>query len=311
MPDNDYPLADSGDRTPLHGGAMRDRPRGKGRFDLISPIFLQDLALLMEKGADKYAVRNWERGYSISLCADSAMRHLTQFLAGDDTEDHVIQAAWNLMVIHAIRRMVEQGKLPKELAEGYVPLHVVNPITGSISHDGETYSNNADIPGIEEDPTTLLVTEGTPSLDGRFIEPNAVLWDGNEVPIIAYQGGRQYNMGRATDIRRTPTGEIRAVILLKDEPADTPTYGAYLTGLTTHTNADNVIVIETATLFAVSMTLAPRYGAQSQCRLCKDAIGWNGSRWVDASGDADQAGFCRESNDPDPQHIPNIDADGV
>ena len=123
-------LPDSGDRTQLHGGAMRDRPFGKGRYDLISPFFLQDLALLLEKGAAKYEVRNWEKGYSLPLCLDSAFRHLTQLMAGDTSEDHAIAVAWNLMAFIHIRHLITSGLLPEDLARGYVPLHVENPVTG-------------------------------------------------------------------------------------------------------------------------------------------------------------------------------------
>lgn len=124
-----YDLQDSGDRTQLHGGAMRDRPPGKGRYDLISPLFLQDLAVLLEKGAEKYAVRNWELGYSLPLCLDSALRHLTQLMEGDDAEDHALAVAWNMMAFIHIRHMVRRGLLPVSLAEGYTMLHVPNPVT--------------------------------------------------------------------------------------------------------------------------------------------------------------------------------------
>jgi hypothetical protein len=91
-----YTLADSGRREVFESGAIRDVRTGKGRFDLMSPFALRRLAAIYEKGAVKYAPRNWEAGIPVSRCLDSALRHLIQYLAGENTEDHLAQAAWNL-----------------------------------------------------------------------------------------------------------------------------------------------------------------------------------------------------------------------
>ena len=139
------PLADSGDRTEQYGGAIRDRAPGKGRYDLLSPTFMRELALLAEVGAEKYTrrdasgaievtgARNWERGYSLPLCIDSALRHTQQLLAGDDDENHAVQAAWNLMAFIHNRDLIKRGLLPVDLAD-YTPLHTVNPVTGLTNH---------------------------------------------------------------------------------------------------------------------------------------------------------------------------------
>jgi hypothetical protein len=149
---HDHGLPDSGDRTPQFGGAMRDRPPGKGRFDLISPFFLKDLAVLLEQGAAKYAVRNWERGYSLPLCLDSAGRHLQALQTGDTSEDHMLAVAWNAMAFIHIRRMILSGSLPLGLAAGYVPLHVRNPVTDRVER-AEDY---------DEDGNSLLMNEYLP-----------------------------------------------------------------------------------------------------------------------------------------------------
>jgi hypothetical protein len=91
-----YTLADSGQREVFESGAVRDVRTGKGRFDLITPIGLRRLAAVYERGAGKYAPRNWEAGIPVSRCLDSALRHVVQYLAGENTEDHLAQAAWNL-----------------------------------------------------------------------------------------------------------------------------------------------------------------------------------------------------------------------
>jgi len=90
-------IHDSGNRTGFGTGAVRDRPQGKGRFVLLSPIALRRIALRAEDGERKYGDgRNWEKGMPVSEFLDSALRHLAQYMAGDDNEDHLAAAAWNL-----------------------------------------------------------------------------------------------------------------------------------------------------------------------------------------------------------------------
>jgi dATP/dGTP diphosphohydrolase len=109
-------LADSGDRTQLPSGAVRDLAPGRGRFDLLSPYALEQLAILAEKGANKYAPRNWEQGFPLHLFLNSAMRHLNSLAAGRTDEDHAVAVMWNMMALIHTRRQIELGKLPASLA---------------------------------------------------------------------------------------------------------------------------------------------------------------------------------------------------
>ena len=91
------PLPDSGERRQFPTGAVRDRSRGKGRFDLIEPELLFRLARHYEAGAIKYDDRNWEKGIPISCFVDSAFRHLTKYLQGGCAdEDHLAAVLWNV-----------------------------------------------------------------------------------------------------------------------------------------------------------------------------------------------------------------------
>jgi len=109
-------VADSGKREAFGSGMVRDTREGKGRFELITPVALRRLALVYEKGAEKYVARNWEKGSPLSRFADSAQRHLNDFqmislfkrecipldrLPADvnPNEDHLAQAVWNLCCI--------------------------------------------------------------------------------------------------------------------------------------------------------------------------------------------------------------------
>lgn len=111
----EYTLKDSGHRQEFGSGAIRDRETGKGRYDLITPLALQRLADVYEKGAQKYDDRNWEKGMPISRYIDSAIRHLFQYLEGHRDEDHLGQAMWNCASAIHTEEMVKRGLLPKEL----------------------------------------------------------------------------------------------------------------------------------------------------------------------------------------------------
>ena len=90
------PLVDSGERTTFPSGAQREKTEEKGRFDLIEPEVLFRLAHQLEKGANKYSARNWEKGIPVSDCVDSALRHLTKYLQGWTDEDHLAACVWNI-----------------------------------------------------------------------------------------------------------------------------------------------------------------------------------------------------------------------
>ena len=74
----DWVMEDDGKHMTYKGGCDRQSTKGKGRYDLISPVFLRRLAIVLEKGAEKYEERNWEKGMPLSRCLDSAMRHISQ-----------------------------------------------------------------------------------------------------------------------------------------------------------------------------------------------------------------------------------------
>ena len=114
---SDFVTKDSGERRHFNTGAQRDVVTGKGRYDLISPIMIDRLSLLLQRGAEKYDDRNWEKGMPLSVYMDSGMRHLYKFLEGHRDEDHLIAAIWNLQALLHIEEMVKRGKLSKDLLD--------------------------------------------------------------------------------------------------------------------------------------------------------------------------------------------------
>lgn len=90
-------IKDSGDRTQFDTGAVRDMHSGKGRMDLLPMSALIELSKHCEDGAEKYGEHNVDKGIPQHSLCDSAMRHLTKYMRGDQDEDHLRAAAWNIM----------------------------------------------------------------------------------------------------------------------------------------------------------------------------------------------------------------------
>ena len=109
-----FELKDSGQREKHSSGAVRDIRLGKGRYDLVTPIGLKRVTIINEKGAIKYNDRNWEKGMPICRFLDSAIRHIYQNLEGLRDEDHLAQAAWNLLAAMYTEEMIKRGLMTKK-----------------------------------------------------------------------------------------------------------------------------------------------------------------------------------------------------
>ena len=93
----EYTVAD-----PTTGGLKNQK---LARFDLVPVGPLTELAKHFGRGSEKYAERNWEKGYKWSLNYAAALRHMTAFWAGEDIDEdtgtpHVICAAWHMFALH-------------------------------------------------------------------------------------------------------------------------------------------------------------------------------------------------------------------
>lgn len=90
-------IKDSGDRTKFETGAVRDMHEGKGRMDLLPMSAIIELSRHCEDGAVKYGEHNVDKGIPQHSLCDSAMRHLVKYMRGDQDENHLRAAAWNIM----------------------------------------------------------------------------------------------------------------------------------------------------------------------------------------------------------------------
>jgi hypothetical protein len=79
------------------------------RFDLVPMDALTELAEHYGKGEAKYpsdpdGTPNWSKGYAWSKSTQAAMRHLAQFIGGEDVDaetgtKHVIAVAWHMFAL--------------------------------------------------------------------------------------------------------------------------------------------------------------------------------------------------------------------
>lgn len=91
-------IKDSGNRTALgNTGFVRDVQEGKGRMDLLPWYAIMDLSKHCEAGAAKYGERNIDKGAPLRSLLSSGGRHLAKYIQGEDDEDHLVAACWNLM----------------------------------------------------------------------------------------------------------------------------------------------------------------------------------------------------------------------
>jgi hypothetical protein len=70
------------------------------RFDLIPVDPLTQLAEHYGRGAEKYAPRNWEKGYDWSKSYAALCRHLFAFWGGEDLDEetgssHMVAVMWH------------------------------------------------------------------------------------------------------------------------------------------------------------------------------------------------------------------------
>lgn len=75
------------------------------RFDLIPVQPLTEVAKLYGAGAQKYADRNWEKGYAWSLSYGALMRHVTQFWDGESMDSETKRHHLASVIFHCLALM--------------------------------------------------------------------------------------------------------------------------------------------------------------------------------------------------------------
>lgn len=136
-------IKDSGERTLFETGAVRDMHFGKGRMDLLPWYAIMEVARHCEEGALKYGERNVDRGIPLHSLLDSGSRHLAKYILGEDDEDHLRAACWNLLwALQQRTTHPEQNNLP--WSEYYVEVGPRNTDTGNCLSECSAPKHSAD-----------------------------------------------------------------------------------------------------------------------------------------------------------------------
>ena len=90
-------IKDSGTRRTFDSGAVRDMAEGKGDMVSVPWESILRLSKHYEAGAKKYVRWNFRKGIPVSSFIDSALRHLAKYQCGEDDEDHLSAAAFNIL----------------------------------------------------------------------------------------------------------------------------------------------------------------------------------------------------------------------
>lgn len=111
-----FTIKDSGERIDYPSGMRRDVDKTKPRYDLIDREFLKRWAEHMRKGAEKYGEENWRKANSepeLKRFMGSAMRHLIQWMNGEEDEDHAAAVAFNIAAAEMVKTKLVQKPEPK------------------------------------------------------------------------------------------------------------------------------------------------------------------------------------------------------
>jgi len=104
--------------TTFPSGAVRSSDADGERYDLITPVGLRRLAQTCAEGAERYGAFRWLRGIPASHMISHGLRHLLKYLDGDDSEDHLAHAAWNIFgLMHFEEKMPEMIDIPTRVGK--------------------------------------------------------------------------------------------------------------------------------------------------------------------------------------------------
>ena len=85
-------------------GAVRGTDHAGCFLHLIPPEALEAYGNAYAEGASKYGLHNWLKGFKFGGLVNHAMHHLLQFIKGDESEDHLGHAMWNIGALIYFRK---------------------------------------------------------------------------------------------------------------------------------------------------------------------------------------------------------------
>lgn len=92
-------MSDTKEKSPT--GSLRYNT-GKLPMHHVPPMVIEQIAEVLQHGAEKYEELNWEKGNYISVPYASAMRHMLKFWSGEDLDQesgkkHLSHVLTNIM----------------------------------------------------------------------------------------------------------------------------------------------------------------------------------------------------------------------
>lgn len=120
-----FEVKDSGKRVDYPSGMRRDVQDEKIDYTLLPSFMLDRWAEHMTKGAKKYGRHNWQLANSqeeLDRFKASAMRHMMQWLSGQDDEDHASAVMFNISAYEFVKQKL--GDAPND---GFTPIPAKTP----------------------------------------------------------------------------------------------------------------------------------------------------------------------------------------
>ena len=91
--------SDKSDKTTYKSGATRSANTQGCRMDLIPWEGLDAVGSAMAEGGENHGDYNWHKGMPFGVMINHALQHITAFMRGDNSEDHIGHATANLMML--------------------------------------------------------------------------------------------------------------------------------------------------------------------------------------------------------------------
>jgi hypothetical protein len=113
---NKFITKDSGKRKVFKSGMLRDINDDKPMYTLIWQPIITRFAYLMTRGAKKYGRDNWKLASGkeeLDRFKDSALRHMYQWLEGDETEDHAVAVFFNIQGAEYVKEKLNDNTTKK------------------------------------------------------------------------------------------------------------------------------------------------------------------------------------------------------
>lgn len=100
----------AGEPVPLPEDGFVKHDQGKARYDLFYWPFFEQVAAVLEHGADKYGAHNWQKGTNWGRYIAATIRHITAFAMGEEVDkdsglSHLAHAACNCMIMFGMAKM--------------------------------------------------------------------------------------------------------------------------------------------------------------------------------------------------------------